>query len=105
MNIWLLIAAMAVITFSVRYFFFLRILPLSIGPEFQRALSFCAPAVLTALTVPIVFFPNETLLLSPQNPYLLAALCAIFLGVFRVKTLNIIIASMLFFVAIKQLIS
>ncbi|MEH6816467.1 MAG: AzlD domain-containing protein, partial [Pseudoalteromonas distincta] len=49
------ILLMACITFFTRYLFLHRALPFKVGPKMQQFLSFSAPAVLTAIWVPIVF--------------------------------------------------
>ena len=68
---------MAAITFSSRYLFLHRSLPFRVGPKMQRFLSFSAPAVLTAIWVPIVLLPQGQWQLSYHNPYLVAAIIAI----------------------------
>ncbi|MEO2268930.1 AzlD domain-containing protein [Pseudoalteromonas sp. YIC-656] len=68
---------MAAITFSSRYLFLHRSLPFRVGPKMQRFLSFSAPAVLTAIWVPIALLPDGKWQISYTNPYLIAALVAI----------------------------
>jgi len=74
---------LACITFLTRYLFLHPKLPLRIGPKMERFLSFSAPAVLTAIWVPIIFIKDadgglaNTLDMSLTNPYLLAAIVAI----------------------------
>ncbi|MDK1288369.1 AzlD domain-containing protein [Pseudoalteromonas umbrosa] len=80
------IVALACVTFATRYLFLAKNLPFTIGPRFQRLLSFSAPCVLTAIWVPIVFMPNGELVTELNNPYLLGALAAIFLA-FKFKNL------------------
>ncbi|WP_105265571.1 AzlD domain-containing protein [Pseudoalteromonas sp. T1lg76] len=71
------ILLMAAITFGSRYLFLHHALPFRVGAKMQRFLSFSAPAVLTAIWVPIVVLPGNQWQLSYQNPYLVAALVAI----------------------------
>ena len=73
----LTIVLLAVITFTTRYLFIHPKLPLRIGPKMANFLSFSAPAVLTAIWVPIIFVKDDALDISLTNPYLLAALVAI----------------------------
>jgi branched-subunit amino acid transport protein len=47
------------------------------GAKTTHFLSFSAPAVLTAIWVPIVFIQENSLNISITNPYLLAATVAI----------------------------
>jgi branched-subunit amino acid transport protein len=82
------IVALACVTFATRYLFLAKNLPFTVGPRFQRLLSFSAPCVLTAIWVPIVFMPNGVLLAKLNNPYLLGALVAAFLA-FKFKNLYI----------------
>jgi branched-subunit amino acid transport protein len=70
--LWLLIGAMALITFYNRYAFFSPRLKFFIRPEIQSILQYTAPAVLTALWVPIVFVKDGTLNTQWNDPYLLA---------------------------------
>tara|TARA_R110000737_G_scaffold7031_3_gene21425 strand:- start:569 stop:886 length:318 start_codon:yes stop_codon:yes gene_type:complete len=73
----LTILLMAVITFSTRYLFIHPRLPVRLGAKMAKLLSFSAPAVLTAIWVPIIFIQQGQLNMSLQNPYLIAATFAI----------------------------
>jgi len=101
-TIWLMIAGMAVITFTVRYVFLARSVPIAISPAAQRLLTYSAPAVLTAMWVPIVFMPNGELAMSVTNPSLLAAIIAVILAVSRVHMLVVVIASMVSFLLLRH---
>lgn len=103
MTNWILIIGMACITFGVRYFFFIKRLPIGVNNNLQQLLSFSAPAVLTALWIPIVFFPNQTLQFDLSSPYLISALTACVLGLLRIGTLKVIIAAMLCFWILKSI--
>ena len=56
----LLIVLMTMITFSCRYLFFMKLLPISLSPKIQQLLKYTAPSVLTAMWVPIVFLGHKT---------------------------------------------
>ena len=71
------IILMACVTFSSRYLFLHHKLPFSVGPKLQQFLSYSAPAVLTAIWVPIVLLEKGELKLDWHNPYIPAALVAI----------------------------
>jgi len=71
------ILLLACITFLTRYLFLHPKLPLRIGPKMESFLSFSAPAVLTAIWVPIIFVKDNSLDISLTNPYLLAATVAV----------------------------
>jgi len=64
---------MAVITFSTRYLFIHPRLPVRLGAKMAKLLSFSAPAVLTAIWVPIIFIQQGELSVSLHNPYLISA--------------------------------
>lgn len=68
---------MALITFSTRYLFIHPRLPVKLGAKMAKFLSFSAPAVLTAIWVPIIFVQQEQLNVSWQNPYFIAATFAV----------------------------
>ncbi|AWB58363.1 MULTISPECIES: AzlD domain-containing protein [unclassified Colwellia] len=71
------ILLMAVITFTTRYLFIHPRLPVRLGAKMAKLLSFSAPAVLTAIWVPIIFIQQGELSVSLQNPYLIAATFAV----------------------------
>ncbi len=73
----LTIVLMALITFSSRYLFIHPRIPVRLGAKMAKLLSFSAPAVLTAIWVPIIFIQQGQLSLSLQNPYLIAATFAV----------------------------
>jgi len=73
----LTIILLACITFFSRYLFLHPKLPLRIGAKTSHFLSFSAPAVLTAIWVPIIFIQDNSFNSSLTNPYLLAATVAI----------------------------
>ncbi|MEI8612146.1 AzlD domain-containing protein [Enterovibrio sp. Hal110] len=97
MNTWIMILGMACITFSVRYVFLARSIPFQVTPTMQRILKFSAPAVLTALAVPILVFPHGDFFVSINNPYLLAGIFVCVLGFLRLGTLSMVLISMIFF--------
>ena len=67
------ILLLACITFCSRYLFLHPKLPLRMGAKMTHFLSFSAPAVLTAIWVPIIFIKDNSFNASITNPYLLAA--------------------------------
>lgn len=73
----LTILLLACITFFSRYLFLHPKLPIRIGAKTTHFLSFSAPAVLTAIWVPIIFIQDNSFNSSLTNPYLLAATVAI----------------------------
>ncbi|CZF81027.1 Branched-chain amino acid transport protein (AzlD) [Grimontia celer] len=101
MNTWLLIIGMACITFSVRYFFLAQSIPFRVTPVMQRILKYSAPAVLTALAVPILLFPQGNIDISIDNPFLLAGVFVCVLSLMRLSTLKTVVISMIFFWLIR----
>ena len=73
----LTIILMALITFTTRYLFIHPRLPVRLGAKMAKLLSFSAPAVLTAIWVPIIFVQQGQLNVSLNNPYLIAASFAV----------------------------
>lgn len=54
--------------------------PVKLGARMVSFLSFSAPAVLTAIWVPIIFIQDKQLNISTTNPYLISATVAVFLA-------------------------
>ena len=73
----LTIFLMAMITFTSRYLFIHPKMPIRLGTKMRQFLSFSAPAVLTAIWVPIIFIQDKQFNLSLTNPYLIAATAAV----------------------------
>ncbi|MDP2560797.1 AzlD domain-containing protein [Psychrobium sp. 1_MG-2023] len=103
MNIWLLIALMALVTFSIRYALYARANAISLPPKLERALKFSAPCVLTAIWVPAVLMPQGELALSLDNPYLIGGAVAVVIGLWKKNILLTIVLSMLTFFSYKAL--
>ncbi len=82
----LTILLMAGITFTTRYLFLHPTLPIKLSPQMSRLLNFSAPAVLTAIWVPIIFVQDDNLVTSLSDPYLIAAAVAIIVSI---KTLSV----------------
>lgn len=73
----LTILALTAITFSTRYLFLEKHLPLRLGPNLKRALRFSGPAVLSAITAPILVVHHGQLNTEISNPYLWGGLAAV----------------------------
>jgi len=103
----LTIFLLTVITFSSRYLFLHPGLPLRIGPKLANFLQYSAPAVLTAIWVPIIFVKESVadqgakLDLSLTNPYLLAATVAIIVAKKSKSIYLTLVASLIVFVLLK----
>ncbi len=93
---------MACITFSVRYAFFMRSLPIKLNRHARQFLIFTAPCILTAMWTPIVFAESfRTVILV--NPYLLAGLFTVVASLLIRNTLLVIVLSMLCFYGLRWL--
>ena len=102
LNIELTILIMAIITFSCRYLFFMKTLPIQLGEKRKRLLKFTAPSVLTAMWVPIVFFGHRNIEVEViQSPYLYAGLITIILSLKLKNTLGVVTLGMALFIAIR----
>lgn len=97
----LTIVLLAGITFVSRYLFLHPKLPLRIGARTTHFLSFSAPAVLTAIWVPIIFIQDNSFNSSLTNPYLLAATVAIITAYKSHSVYLTLAASLTVFVLLK----
>ena len=79
--ILLTILLMTGITFTTRYLFLHPSLPIKLSPQLRNLLSFSAPAVLTAIWVPIIFVQDNKLITNLSDPYLTAATIAILVSI------------------------
>lgn len=75
--IFVTIFLLACITFGTRYLFLEGRLPIRLGPNIKQLLSYSGPAVLTAITAPILFVHDQQLDVSVGNPYLWGAVAAV----------------------------
>lgn len=88
----LTIILLSCITFFSRYLFLHPKLPLRIGAKMTHLLSFSAPAVLTAIWVPIIFIKDNNFDSSLTNPYLIAATVAV-LTSYKSKSIYLTLAT------------
>ncbi|MCK6579553.1 MAG: AzlD domain-containing protein [Anaerolineae bacterium] len=81
MNEWLLILGMMLVTFGVRYPVMLLVGKLPMSDRVVRALRYVPPAVLAAIIVPSMLYPDgQTFDLSLQNSYLVAGVVGVILA-------------------------
>lgn len=97
------ILLMALITFLTRYLFIHPKIPLRLNAKVVSFLSFSAPAVLTAIWVPIIFIREGELALSLTNPYIIAATVAVLLASKKVNIYLILLTSGALFIALKMI--
>ena len=74
--LWLTILGAGAVTFALRLSFVALLGRMEIPPFFERALRFVPAAVLTAVVIPLLFYVDGTLEISPGNERLLAGLAA-----------------------------
>ena len=101
---WLLILGMMVVTFGIRYFLLAFAGQIRMPPLLEASLNYIPPAVLTAMTVPAVLFPEGELHLSYNNPYLVAAVVATAAGIVTKSLLATIAIGLLAFFALQFLL-
>lgn len=106
-NEFLLIAGMAIITFSIRYVVLAASSKITLSPKLTQLLQYIPPAVLTAIVVPAVLIPEgNELLLTVENPRLIGAIAAVLISYWTNNLLLAIGIGMLtFFVANVLLLS
>lgn len=77
MDLWLIIICMGIVTFGIRLVPIVLLGRIEIPLVVQRALRFVPPAVLTAIIVPELLYPDGQLDMSLTNVRLPAGLIAI----------------------------
>ena len=82
----ILVLGMAMVTFGVRYPLLALAGRIQFPPPLVRALKYVPPAVLTAIIVPSVFLPDDSLRLAPTSPYLIGGAVATLIS-WRTKNL------------------
>jgi branched-subunit amino acid transport protein len=98
MQLFYLIAGMALVTFLIRYTMFALGERAKFPDLLVRALRYVPPTVLTAITVPAVLMPGgDKLELSYTNAYLIGAIVACAVGWFSQNLLLTIVVGMLTF--------
>lgn len=96
----LIILGMFLVTFGVRFVLFARAHKVVMPAFIERALKFVPVAVLTAIITPMILMPDKQLALSLLNPWLLGALAAFGVGIWRQQQLlTILVGVLVFFVA------
>ena len=101
-DFWLVLGGITCITFSCRYLFLSRLVSFELSPRIQRALSFTAPAVLTAMWVPIVFLGHQSSEAGFLNsPFLYAGLLTVLLSLKIKNTLAVVFIGMCDFMLLR----
>ena len=88
MNIWMVMLIGGLLTFGTRLSFIFLLDRIKVPDWFRRGLRFVPVAVLSAIILPELTSPNNTLFISWRNPQLLAGLVAILVAW---KTRNVLL--------------
>ncbi len=99
--VYFTILVLTLVVFASRYLFIEPKVPLRLGHNAQRFLSYASPAVLTAIWAPIVFIPGGELQLAVTSPYLLGAIFCIALAWWKKNVLLTTLLGMAFFLCLK----
>ncbi|NJL49956.1 MAG: AzlD domain-containing protein [Leptolyngbyaceae cyanobacterium SM2_5_2] len=98
MTDWLLVGAMALVTFLIRYSLLAFSGRLQLSPGLVRVLAYVPPVVLTAIVVPAVVVPEgDNLWLGWQNARLVGAIACVVLALWRQNLLLTIAGGMAVF--------
>ena len=97
---------MALITFSCRYLFFMKSMPISLGSKTKQLLRYTAPSVLTAMWVPIVFLGHGSSLEALHtSPFFYAGAITVLLSLRYKNTLLIVAGGMVVFSILNWLLA
>jgi len=92
MSLWLTLVTAGLMTFATRLSFILLLERLKLPAWFQRSLRFVPLAVLSAIVLPELVYPNGALDLSLRNPQLISGLVAV---VVAWRTRNVLLTILL----------
>lgn len=96
---------MALITFTVRYLFFMNSVDIKLNQRVKMILLFTAPCILTAMLTPIMLkdlIAHNDLAALLTSSYFWAGCCAIILSALIRNTLTVIVLSMAVFYALRS---
>jgi len=99
-----LIAGMMLVTFLVRYLTLAFSNRITLAPSVLQLLKYVPPTVLTAIVVPAVLMPQDTLWLSYTNARLIGAITAVIVGFWQKNLLLTIVVSMASFLIWQWLV-
>jgi branched-subunit amino acid transport protein len=99
-----LIAGMMLVTFLVRYLTLAFSDRITLASSFLQLLKYVPPTVLTAIVVPAVLMPQDTLWLSYTNARLIGAITAVIVGFWQKNLLLTIVVSMASFLIWQWLV-
>ena len=91
------ILAMSIITFFMRYAFFIKNIPIKLNENTERFLRFTAPCLLVSMAAPIVFGGIKWGVSDLTNPFLIAGMSTILISLIIKNTLFVVFLSMMIF--------
>ncbi|BFM48133.1 AzlD domain-containing protein [Marinomonas sp. THO17] len=95
-----ILVGMFAVTFGVRFVLLARAHKVTMPLYVEQALKYVPVAVLTAIITPMIFMPDKHLAIQFTNPWLLGALAAFTVGIWRQhQLLTIVIGVGVFFIA------
>lgn len=101
----LLVGGMALITFIIRYPMLVLVGRMELPAGVIAALKFVPVAVLTAICVPAMFMPRDTLWLGLDNAWLLAGIITVLVSWRTRNLLLTIIVGMVVFLLLRALLN
>ncbi|WP_448213564.1 AzlD domain-containing protein [Colwellia sp. MEBiC06753] len=101
----LMLIGMFIVTFGVRYVLFAMADTIVFPHWLKRALNYVPIAVLTAIIFPAVFMPKGQIWLSLENAYIIGAIVAVLVSVWRKNMLLTVIIGLAAFALWKMLIT
>ncbi|MEH6472035.1 MAG: AzlD domain-containing protein [Halopseudomonas sp.] len=105
MNELALILGMFTVTFGVRYILWGTAGRFRFPAWLSNALGFVPAAVLTAIIVPAVLMPDgQQLDLTLNNAYMIAAICALLIALWRNNLMLTIVVGMAIFMTLRWLL-
>jgi branched-subunit amino acid transport protein len=94
MTLWLLIIALALVTFGMRLSFIATLKPHAIPPAVRSVLAYVAPAVLAAIVLPPILIRDGALDLGVDNPRLAAGIAAFAIAWFTRSVVGTVVGGM-----------
>jgi branched-subunit amino acid transport protein len=94
MTLWLLILALALVTFGMRLSFIATLKPHAIPRFVREVLAYVAPAVLAAIVVPPILVREGVVDLGTDNPRLIAGVVAFAIAWFTKSVVGTVVGGM-----------
>lgn len=98
-----LLLGMFIVTFGIRYVLFALADTIEFPPLLKRALNYVPVAVLTAIIFPAVLMPKGELYFDISNPYIIGAIVAIIVSVWRKNMLLTVVTGLIAYAVWKML--